>query len=159
MNKTKQQNRQEFAEDFGILFESMGFPCMAGRIWGWLLTSDPPHQTAAEIAEGVGASRGSVSTMTAHLMQFGFIERVGLPGRRSKFYRVKKGAFAEILTKRMQFTTAIRTMAERGLELVKDKPPEVRRHLKEYAEICAFFEKEMPGLIKKWETEKKRKGK
>ena len=69
MNKTKQRNRQEFAEDFGILFESMGFPCMAGRIWGWLLTSDPPHQTAAEIAEGVGASRGSISTMTAHLMQ------------------------------------------------------------------------------------------
>ena len=92
MDNQRQQKRREFVEDFGILFESMGFPCMAGRIWGWLLTADPPQQTAAEIAEGVGASRGSISTITSHLIQFGFVERVGLPGKRTKYYRVKDGA-------------------------------------------------------------------
>ena len=53
--------KRRLIEDFGILFEGGGLPRMSGRVFGWLLISSPQHQTAGEIAAGVGASKGSMS--------------------------------------------------------------------------------------------------
>ena len=129
---------------------------MAGRIWGWLLTCDPPHQSAAQIAEGIGASRGSVSTMTALLIQSGLVDRVGMRGERSKFYQIRSGGFAEILKHRMRFITELRKVLERGWGLLKDETSQVRHRLDEYFDLCVFFEREFPVLIEKWQKEKGR---
>ena len=150
----ERNSARQFAEDFGIFFEKLGFPRMAGRIWGWLLTCNPPHQNAEQIAAGVEASRGSVSTMTRLLMQLGLIERVGLPGERSGFYGVRSGGFAAILQARMRITTELRKVVEHGLEMLKDEPDSARRHLEEYRDLCRFFEREFPALIDKWKGER-----
>ena len=152
--KTEQAEVEKFVEDFGIFLEKMGLPRMAGRIWAWLLICDPPHQTAAEIAEAVSASRGSVSTMTRLLEQFGLIECMGLTGERSRYYRVKPGGVTELLKAKMALTIEIRKMVERGLELLGDEPPEVRRRLKEYRDFYLFFEREVPAIIERWERER-----
>ena len=159
MAKEAHHKKTEFAEEFGIFFEKMGFPRMAGRIWGWLLVCNPPEQTAAQIAAGVNASRGSVSTMSRLLMQLWLIERVGRPGVRSGLYRVKAGGFTEVLRMKMQFTGELRKIAERGLGLLRKQPAEIRHRLEEYRDLCVFFEREFPALIAKWERERKRKGK
>jgi len=156
MAEKHKAEKKEFVEIFGILFERVGVPRMAGRIWSWLLVCDPPHQTAAQLAEAVSASRGSISTMTRLLMQFGLIERIGLPGERNRFYRVKPGAFTELLRAKMSFTTEVRNLAERGLELLRDEPAQGRRRLRECRDFYAFFEKEFPALIEKWEKQKTR---
>jgi len=156
MAGTERRERMEFVEDLGILFEKMGVPRMAGRIWGWLLVCDPPHQTAAELAEAVSASAGSISTMARLLVQFGLIERIGLPRRRSRFYRIKAGGFTQLLRAKMALTTEVRKMAERGLALLKDEPPEMRRRLEAYRDFYAFFEREFPDLIAKWNQESRR---
>ena len=56
-----------FVEEMGQYLASYGMTPMAGRMWGWLLICEPPEQTAAEIAEALQASRGSVSG-TARLL-------------------------------------------------------------------------------------------
>lgn len=145
-----------FADAFGAFFERMGYPRMAGRIWGWLLVCVPPEQTAAQIAEALRASRGTVSTMTRLLMQIWLIERAGVPGRRSAVYRIKSGGFTDVLKMKSQFTTELRRIAEHGLSLLKDQPKESRSRLEEYRELCVFFEREFPALIAKWEKERKR---
>jgi DNA-binding transcriptional regulator GbsR (MarR family) len=159
MAKEPHHKKTEFAEEFGIFFEKMGFPRMAGRIWGWLLVCNPPEQTAAQIAEAVNASRGSVSTMSRLLMQLWLIERVGRPGVRSGLYRIKAGGFTEVLRMKMQFTGELRKIAERGLAVIGSQPAEIRHRLEEYRDLCVFFEREFPALIAKWERERKRKGK
>ena len=35
---------RNFVEDVGVVFEKTGLPRMAGRMFGWLLISDPPYQ-------------------------------------------------------------------------------------------------------------------
>jgi len=154
MSKKSLSKKSEFAEDLGILFERMGIPAMAGRIWGWLLVCNPPHQTAAALADAVGASRGSVSTMARLLEQLGLIERVGLPGERSRFFRIRSGGCTELLKAKMRLTTEIRKMSERGLELLKKESPETRRRLLEYRDFYAFFEREFPSIIERWEKER-----
>jgi DNA-binding transcriptional regulator GbsR (MarR family) len=154
MNVDTGTDRTQFAEEFGILFERMGGQPMAGRVWGLLLTADPPAQTAAEIAAALSCSRSSVSTATEVLMQIGLVERVAVPGQRSRLYRVAPGGFTPALRLKMAVTSAIRHAVERGLDMMEDASPEARRALEEYRECCLFFEREFPALIDKWENER-----
>ncbi len=142
---------KRFIEDVGLLFEDSGMPRMAGRIFGWLLICDPPHQSAGELTECVGGSKGSISTMTRMLMNAELVERLTLPGERSTYYQIKRDAWAEMLNKKAASLSAWREAAERGLELLKDAPPESHRRLHEMREVHAFFEKELPRLIEAWQ--------
>jgi len=156
MKKRHHKARTESSEESGIFFEKMDFPRVAGKIWGWLLKSDSPHQSAGEIADAVRVSRDSISTMTRLLMQMGLIEGVGLPGQRSGFYRVKSGGFSEMLRMKMQFTTEIRKIAEHSLEMLKGEPAGVRSRLQEYRDPCIFFEREFPAPIERWQKQRDR---
>jgi DNA-binding transcriptional regulator GbsR (MarR family) len=146
-------SRKQFIEEMGIFFEKTGFPRMAGRIWGWLLVCDPPEQTAAQIAEALQASRGSISTMT-RLLQIWAIERVGVPGKRGGCYRIKPGSFVKLLHTEAGMFSEIRSLAERGLEALENEPPEVRERLIEGRDLFAFVEKEYPLLIEKWQQQR-----
>ena len=57
-----------FVEEMGQALAGYGMTPMAGRVWGWLLICDPPEQTAAELAEALGASRGAISG-TARILE------------------------------------------------------------------------------------------
>ena len=81
------EHKRQFLEDFALHMEHHGLPRMAGRILAWLLICDPPEQSMPDLVEVLQASKSSVSTMTRHLIQFGMIERVSLPGERRDFYR------------------------------------------------------------------------
>jgi len=148
-------SRKQFTEEMGIFFEKTGFPRMAGRIWGWLLVCDPPEQTAAQIAEALQASRGSISTMTRLLQVWG-VERVGVPGKRGGFYRIKTGSFVKLLHTEAGMFSEIRSLAERGLEALENELPEVRERLIEGRDLFAFIEKEYPLLIDKWLQQRKK---
>lgn len=146
-------SRGQFIEEMGIFFERMGFPRMAGRIWGWLLVCDPPEQTAAQIAEALQASRGSISTMT-RLLQIWGVERIGIPGQRGGRYRIQAGSFVKLLHTEAGMFSEIRRLAERGLEALDNEPPRVRERLLEGCDLFAFVEKEYPLLIEKWEKQR-----
>jgi len=48
MSDKRQVEEKHFVEEVGIFFEQTGMPRMAGRILGWLMISNPPHQTTTE---------------------------------------------------------------------------------------------------------------
>lgn len=143
--------QQNFVEEVGLLFETLGFPRMAGRVFGWLLISNPPHQSPGELAEVLQASKGSISTMTRLLEQIGLIERVSLPGQRRDYFRIKLNAWSEMSKRRLDQITAFRKLAERGLSLFRAESPELNQRLQEMHDIHAFFEAELPLMIERWE--------
>lgn len=145
-------------EDMGIAFEDLGLPRMAGRILGWLLICDPPYQSAAELSAGVEGSKGSISSMTRLLGQVGFVERMGLPGSRITYYRIKPGCWLEVLKNRIVFVTAMRDLAERGLALMADKEPRLRLRLEELHDVYTFIDHEMPVLLEHWQKQRGRVG-
>ena len=121
MNDNRQAEEQNFVEEVGIVFEQTGLPRMAGRILGWLLISDPPHQSNIQLSEALMASKGSISTTTRLLIQIGLIERLSLPGVRHDYFRIKPGASHQLLKDTLNRTTAFRQLMERGLELTGGK--------------------------------------
>lgn len=150
-----QSERQHFVEDVGVLFEMVGLPRMAGRIFGWLLVSNPPHQSPGELAEVLQASKGSISTMTRLLVQIGLIERISLPGQRRDYFRIKLNAWSELTNQRLAQITAFRQLAERGLQLLQEEPPQSRQRLEEMRDMHAFYEQEFPRMLERWEKQRR----
>ena len=60
----EKQRALAFAERVGLLCESQGLARMAGRVIGWLLICDPPHQSLVELGEVLQAGRRSVKQVT-----------------------------------------------------------------------------------------------
>ena len=151
----RQLDERHFIEDFGLYTEQLGFPRMAGRILGWLLISDPPHQSAGQLGEMLGASKGSVSGMTRLLIQIGLVELVSLPGERRDYYRISSNAWANSLKERLEQAHAFRRLAEEGLALLKGSNPQRLLRLEEMQSLYALLEGELPKLLERWQSERK----
>lgn len=145
---------QQFVETVGLSFELVGLPRMAGRILGWLLISNPPHQSPSELADVLQASKGSISTMTRLLTQLGLIERTSLPGKRRDYFRIKPNAWAELTNQRITQIKTFREIAEQGLKLIDGSAPALRQRLEEMHAVHAFLEQELPLMMKRWERQK-----
>jgi len=156
MNSEQEVREKSFIEEVGLVFEQLGMPRMAGRIVGWLMLSNPPYQSIDEMAEALMASKGSISTITRFLIQVGLIERIGLPGVRRSYFRIRPDFPQHLLTKRAEGLTLLRQLVERGLELMRDKPTPTRQGLEEMRDMYIFFEREFPALLGRWEQERER---
>lgn len=155
MHHNLQFEKKRFIEEVGLLFEQTGLPRMAGRILGWLLIADPPHQTTSDLTEALLASKASISTVTRLLIRIGLIERISLPGERRDYFRIRSGAWHQHFKESLAQTTATRQLAERGLELLEGDAHLNRQWLEEMRDMYAFFEREFPALMERWEQEHK----
>ena len=157
MQDERQAERQQFVEEVGIVFEQTGMARMAGRILGWLLISDPSHQSTDQLAEALMASKGSISTMTRLLIQIGLIERLSLPGVRHDYFRLRPDAWRHWIRHGLEDEIKmVRQLAEHGLELLADKTPLTQKWLEEMRDIYTFLEREVPALLERWEQQRKK---
>jgi len=136
----------------GLFFERAGSTRMMGRILGWLLIATPPLQTAENLADVLQVSRGAISTTMRQLVDRALVDRVSLPGQRADYYQIRPGAWAEVLQRSVALTTQMRLLAERGLALKQDQPPESRQRLEEMHSMYTFFEERLPQIFAEWET-------
>ena len=151
------EERRRYVEDFGLLFGQFGLSRMFGRVLGVLMISDPPERSAEELAEALGASRGSISQTTRSLIQMGLVQRWSRPGERRDYFRIKPGAWHEIMRREMEALGSFRETAERGLELLESKDPAARHSLEEMRDFYAYWEKEMPAVLERCERESHRR--
>jgi len=126
VNEEEERSKQQrFVEEVGLFFEQRGLPRMAGRILGWLLICDPPHQTASELADALLASKGSISSMTRMLIRLGIIERTVLPGQRRDYFLIKPDAWNAVMKESLTKISEFRSLLERGLEMLEGKDSQV----------------------------------
>ena len=82
-----------------------------------------PAGGVGQLANVLGASKGSLSTMTRLLIQVGLIQRVGVPGRRRDYFRIKSSAWPQLIKVQMQSMTGLHQMVERGLAMLATARP------------------------------------
>lgn len=152
------EGRLHYAEDFGLLFEQAGGSRMLGRVLGVLLTSDPPERSAEELAGELRASRGSISQATRTLVQMGMVRRVSRPGERRDYFRVRPNAWQETTRQQMSLIGVFQEMAERGLGFLGPGAREAREGLEEMRDFYAFWEKELPAVLERWEKRSESRG-
>lgn len=148
---------RRYAEEVALQFEQAGLSRTVGRIFGWLLICDPPHQTMDDLVDGLGISKSSVSVATRFLIESGLVQRLSLPGERRDYYCVAENVWTTLMRQRMSQLVAFRKLAEQGLQMLADQPAERRKRLREMRDLYAFFEEEIPDLLDRWEAKRKRK--
>jgi DNA-binding transcriptional regulator GbsR (MarR family) len=157
MNNEINVEEKQFVEEVGMVFEQTGLPRMAGRIFGWLLISDPSHQSTDQLAQALMASKGSISTTTRLLIQTCLIERFSLPGVRHDYFRLRPDAWRHMIKHGLEDEIKMfRQLAEHGLGLPTDKTALTRQWLEEMRDMYLFFERSLPALMERWEQEHKK---
>lgn len=146
-------SEQYFVEDVGLLFDQLGLPRTAGRIMGWLLVCEPPHQSMDELTETLAVSKSAISTALRLLTQIQLVDRISLPGERKDHYRINDDAWTNAWRSRQTQAMVMRQLAERGLELLPPDNPARRKRLEKMRDLYAFFERELPLLLARWEAE------
>lgn len=141
---------RRFIEEIGLAFSLAGGPPMTGRLLGHLLICEPAEQTAAELADALQASRGSISTTSRQLLQAGLIEKVPRPGSRAIAYRLRDDAWEHILKGREAHFRIIRQRAEQGLALLEHAPAARRARLQRFVDFYRFFEQAFPRLVQEF---------
>lgn len=147
---------EEFAryvEDVALFWESQGLPRIAGRILGLLLVCEPPYRSAGELAEELGVSKGSVSSMTRLLLASESVETTAFPGDRATYYRLTPDSLDRKLERRLAMMMRFRALAERGIELLEGEPEERSARLRRVASLYGFLEREVPRLLERWREE------
>src|ERR1700716_1606374 len=88
------QRLWEFIDASGTwVSKSYGLPQMTGRVLGWLLVCDPVEQTAAQLAEALDASKGSISGATGILVRARLVDRLHVRGERADRFRIRPEAW------------------------------------------------------------------
>jgi DNA-binding transcriptional regulator GbsR (MarR family) len=142
---------RHFVEDISLYFEQMGLPRMAGRVLGVLLISDPPAQSLTDLCELLQASKSSISTTTRLLTEMGLIERAVSPLPRQVYFQFKPGGWLVFIRQRLRLWASLHQIAEQGLEVLRDRDPELRERLQEAHDMFSLIEDELPALLQRVE--------
>jgi hypothetical protein len=134
------------------LSQTYGMPRMTGRVLGWLLVCDPVEQTAAQLAEALGASKGSISGATGMLVRARLVDRLHVRGERADRFRVRAEAWDDQV--RDQGIGPARALLAQGLEALAGAPARRRERLEELDAFYAWWESRMPALWEEWQEHK-----
>ena len=143
----------QYVEDFGAYMEALGASRMAGRVWGTLVITEEPELTAAEIAEELGASAGSISTATRLLIGYGMIDRRRQPGERKDYFAVRPDSYITLLRRREHAIEMFTDLIRRGQRLVGDRELASQR-LNEFEEFYIWLSDRFHLLINQWHEER-----
>jgi DNA-binding transcriptional regulator GbsR (MarR family) len=119
---------------------------------------DPPEQSAADLAEHLQASKGSISTATRVLLRMGMIERVRARGERFDRFRVRPDAYDDVIWRQDQFSRP-RQVLQMGLDALADEPPSRRERLEELDDMYAWWEKRIGALHEEYLADRERRRK
>jgi len=154
MTSNLREEEKNFVEEVGIVFEQTGLPRMAGRVFGWLLISDPPYQSPAELAEVLMASKGSISTTLRLLRQLGLVEQFVIPGERHGHFCLREDALKLTIQRGLEDEIKLFLgVARKGLGLMQGEASVRRQWLEEMHDRYTFLEKEFPALMERWQRE------
>lgn len=149
------EERLRLAEEFGQFFDESGLPRVEGRLLGWLVVCDPPEQSAEDIGEALGLSRGGISMGIRMLMRAEAVERAVIPGSRRHYYRLRPGLWRREIERRVQEARRTRDLAVDGLDRLQSAPSEQLQRLQDMRDMYAYLARGYQELNDEWQAREK----
>jgi DNA-binding transcriptional regulator GbsR (MarR family) len=141
------------AEEFALTLTQYGLQRMTARVLATLLFTEQDTITAGEIAEQLGASRGSVSTAIKALGPVGLIERVPAPGSRREHYRFPDDGWARLMSTQNAVVRQMQDAADRGIAAAGEHSRAASR-LSDMRDFYAYLMRELPAVIDRWRADR-----
>jgi DNA-binding MarR family transcriptional regulator len=139
----------EFASRVGLFFQAEGGTRIMGLVYGWLVVCEPEHQSITEMAQALGVSKASVSTVVRQLERAAMVERAPVNAPREHHYRLREGGWSQIMNGRFARMSTGVAAAEYGLANLASDRPGVRDRLYEMHDFFRFVEQELTGELAK----------
>ncbi len=142
--------RIAFLERFGRYWEAQGGSRIAGKIVGWMMVCDPPHQSMADIAAVLGVSHGSVSTQTRQLATLGYLERTTFPGDRTSYFVLNHDGWPGIMESAWTVPVSeLNQLAKAAQEITAESGPDRSSDL---VLMTEFLLAEWPAFVARMRT-------
>jgi DNA-binding transcriptional regulator GbsR (MarR family) len=141
-----------FADHVGRFYaRRYGFPPMVGRVLGYLLVSDPPEQTIAELSDALLASRSAITGALEILERLHSVRRSRAAGERADRVRLD---FSSAQSRGFDVTEyqELGDLAREGLQVVQDAPQERRAMLLELAAFADWLVERTRVTEREWEA-------
>jgi len=136
--------QHEYIEQVGRFWEGAVGSRAGGRILGWLMICERPHQSSADLIETLDLSAGTVSNQLRFLEGLGLLERVTFPGDRASYFQMRPHAWVEVMIEKQAGTESLLALAEAAQGVLPvDRPDRVT----ELARIAEFMNEEWPALM------------
>jgi DNA-binding transcriptional regulator GbsR (MarR family) len=142
--------QQRFIDDFASLWERFAANGTQGRVLALLYIADAPELTAADIAETLGISRGSVSQITRQLVAFRIIQRVAHPGDRRDWFRVAANPFGQAARAERTEIDTFLELFRQGLAIHETSPPERRHALANSIQFLEDYDAALGDFLESW---------
>jgi DNA-binding MarR family transcriptional regulator len=136
--------QSDYVEKVGRWWEAATGSRAAGRILGWIMICEPPHQSAADLIETLDLSSGSVSNQVRVLETVGLLERVTFGGDRASYYQLRPHAWVEVMLEKQSGTEELLALAHAAESVLPTDRPE---RVTELARVAEFWNEEWPALI------------
>ncbi len=149
--------RTNFIEETGIIFEKIGVTRMAGRILGYLMVSDKEMVSFDELTQVLQASKSSISTNLKTLVQIAFVKPITLPGDRKTYYMLSADMdWIHYLENRMQLLNIMNQMFKKGLNLRVNQNDKAAQWLQDATSFYDWIIREFPKVIERYKEESKK---
>lgn len=142
MNLTRAQD--DFVERVGRWWESGTGSRASGRILGWLMICEPPHQSSAQLTEVLQISAGSVSTQIRFMENLGLVERVTFAGERASYFQLKPNVWIDLMWSEIDQLKQWQEIAELGTLV---RPAERPERVDDIGFIAEFLLGRWPSLM------------
>jgi DNA-binding transcriptional regulator GbsR (MarR family) len=145
----------KFIDATGVwISTAYGMPQMTGRVLGWLLVCEPVEQTAAQLAEALNASKGSISGATGMLVRAHLVDRLHVRGERADRFRLRPEAWDEQFRDQPAAEMA-RAVLGQGIEALAGEPRARRARLEELDSFYAWWQSRSQELWEEWQQYKR----
>lgn len=147
---------QEQVEKIGVFLEQQSkasaITPLAGRLFAYLLLSDPPYRNFYEITQFLQASKSSISMALKALEQAGLVDYFTISGDRKRYFRVNPQKWLEVEKKRVQETTVALGLAQDILNFRQGSEYHIfNKGVKEVVAFQEYMTEGMQKLLKEWE--------
>jgi len=146
----EEHKERDLVERIALVFESAGLAPIACRILGRLLTCHPAEQSSTELADWLGASKGSISTQTQVLVRAGFVRRSRRSGSRAVWYALQPNLWSDIFAMEILRIDQMLVLGEEACKLKRSVGQPVDDRLRDFIGFCRFFQERMPALLAEW---------
>lgn len=139
-----------FADHTGRFYaRRYGMAPMVGRLMGYLAVCDPREQSISELADALLASRSAIAGAVNTLESLGLIRRSRAAGERMDRVRIDLSSPRATGFDISEYQEQSE-LAQEGLRLLADAPPERRAVLLEWAALSEFLVERLPALEQEW---------
>ncbi|MDR0593320.1 MAG: MarR family transcriptional regulator [Bifidobacteriaceae bacterium] len=151
----RERARRQFAEDLSLIWEMAGTSRMDGRVLGYLMITDQPYISSAELAAALQASAGAVSMSTRRLVDTRFIRQHSIPGDRRHYFRAEDDPWGSFLSNEHRFFDREIEAIDQAIDGLGPGEEAARRRLTNGRDYLIWIADYHNKMLADWETHKR----